>query len=167
MRMKLLVVSYIHKKNLLYRFLKITLSFAFRIAFRKIIIDKKLNILVESAGTANYHVGEAPDVRAIATAKTFGVDISKLQGRQFGVNDFDYFDRIYAMDTSNYKNILRLARNDTDKNKIYYFLNNGKEGLDVPDPWFGELEGFFPVFELIDKAAERILEEIEEEVKGY
>ena len=51
--------------------------------------------------------------------------------------------------------------------KIYYFLNNGKEGLDVPDPWFGELEGFFPVFELIDKAAERILEEIEEEVKGY
>ena len=134
---------------------------------RKKIIDKNLKIKVDSAGTANYHVGEAPDLRAISTAMSYGVDISNLHGRQFGVTDFDRFDRIYAMDASNYKNILSLARNEADKNKIYYFLRDGKKGLDVPDPWFGEPEEFFPVFELLDKAVDRILEEIEEEENGY
>ena len=127
---------------------------------RKKISDKKLPITVDSAGTANYHVDECPDHRAIATAKSYGVDISKLRGRQFSVKDFDDFDRIYVMDASNYKNVLRLARNEADNKKIFYFLNDGKKGMDVPDPWFGEMEGFFPVYELIDGACERILTEI-------
>ena len=108
---------------------------------RKKISDKKLPITVDSAGTAKYHVDECPDHRAIATARSYGVDISKLRGRQFNVKDFDDFDRIYVMDASNYKNVLRLARNENDKKKVFYFLNEGKKGLDVPDPWFGEPEG--------------------------
>lgn len=127
---------------------------------RKKISDKKLNIQVDSAGTANYHIGETPDSRAISTSKSYGIDISKLRGKQFVESDFDYFDRIYAMDTSNFNNILRLARNESDKNKIHYFLKDGAKGLDVPDPWFGELDGFYPVFELIDKAADKILDDI-------
>ena len=75
---------------------------------RKKISDKKLNIQVDSAGTANYHVGEAPDSRAIRAAMHYGVDISHLRGRQFDQSDFDHFDRIYAMDTSNFRNILKL-----------------------------------------------------------
>ena len=127
---------------------------------RKKITDKNLSIKVDSAGTANYHAGEAPDVRAIAVAKNYGIDISKHRGRQFVKDDFDRFDRIYAMDKSNYKNILKLARNETDRSKIFYLLYDGKTGIDVPDPWFGEPEGFYPVFDLIDKAADKILSDI-------
>ena len=127
---------------------------------RKKISDKKLNIQVDSAGTANYHVGEAPDSRAIRAAMHYGVDISHLRGRQFDQSDFDHFDRIYAMDTSNYKNIQKLVRNETDKSKIYYFLSDGINGLDVPDPWFGEPEGFYPVYDLITNAADKILIDI-------
>ena len=127
---------------------------------RKKIGDNNLSIKVDSAGTANYHIGEAPDARAISTAKSYGIDISKLRGRQFVKDDFDRFDRIYAMDATNYKNILKLARNETDKRKIYYFLNDSQTGLDVPDPWFGEPEGFYLVFDLIDKAADKILADI-------
>ena len=127
---------------------------------RKKIADKNLSIEVDSAGTTNYHAGEAPDVRAITAAKSYGIDISKHRGRQFVKDDFDRFDRIYAMDKSNYNNILKLARNETDRSKIYYLLHDGKTGLDVPDPWFGEPEGFYPVFDLIDKAADKILSDI-------
>ena len=131
---------------------------------RKKITERKLKIRVDSAGTADYHIGDAPDARAIDTARIYGIDISGLRGRQFVINDFDSFDRIYAMDNSNYKNIQKLARNDTDRNKIYYFLNDEKKGLDVPDPWYGEAEGFFPVFDLLDKASDKILDEIKENV---
>ena len=124
---------------------------------RKKIKDKNLSIDVDSAGTADYHVGEPPDPRAIATAKSYGVDISGLRGRQFTRRDFDQFDRIYAMDASNYRNILSLARNEADKSKVSYFLSDNNHGLDVPDPWYGEPEGFFPVFELLDIASEKIL----------
>jgi protein-tyrosine phosphatase len=132
---------------------------------RKKIIEKNLDIEVDSAGTANYHVGEPPDKRAIQTARQYGINISTLQGRQFTVHDFDIFDRIYAMDSSNYQNIERLARHEKDRSKIHYFLNDGKKGLDVPDPWFGNPEGFFPVFDLLDNAAEEILEQITREIK--
>ena len=128
---------------------------------RKKITEKNLSIEVNSAGTADYHVGERPDSRAIATSKSYGIDISELRGRQFKENDFDQFDRIYAMDASNFKNILRLARNENDEKKVHYFLADGNNGLDVPDPWFGEPEGFYSVFELIEKTCINILEDIQ------
>jgi protein-tyrosine phosphatase len=133
---------------------------------RKKIEEKKLLVEVDSAGTANYHVGEHPDFRAISAARKYNVDISGLRARQFAKTDFDRFDRIYAMDASNYKNILSLARSEEDKNKVYYFLLNGNEGMNVPDPWFGDDEGFYPVFELLERAADKILAEIEEEVRS-
>jgi protein-tyrosine phosphatase len=131
---------------------------------RNKIREKKLAIEVDSAGTADYHVGQCPDQRAVAVAKSYGIDISDLKGRQFKVSDFDAFDRIYAMDKSNYKNILRLARNEKDKMKVHYFLYDGKNGVDVTDPWFGEPEGFYPVFELLNKTCDKILADIEKEM---
>lgn len=132
---------------------------------RKKIEERKLLIEVDSAGTADYHVGESPDKRAIAAARNFGVDISNLRGRQFTERDFDRFDRIFAMDTSNYKNIQRLTRNENDKQKVFYFWNEGNKGMDVPDPWFGDAEGFYPVYELLDTLCDKILEKIKTEVK--
>ena len=126
---------------------------------RKKIIDRKLNILVDSAGTANFHVGEAPDSRAIQTAKKFGVDLSDLRGRQFTETDFDKFDHIFVMDDSNKSNVLKLARNDNDKKKVQLFLELVDEYKlkDVPDPWFGGDEGFIEVFEMLEKACENFL----------
>ncbi len=124
---------------------------------RKKIKERNLGITVDSAGTADYHVGESPDRRAIQASKSFEVDISKLLGRQFSVRDFDEFTHIFAMDKSNYRNILSLARNQSDIDKVKMFL---PDGSDVPDPWFGELEGFYPVFHLLETAADRILDEI-------
>jgi len=75
------------------------------------ILQAKLpkNHIVDSAGTANYHVGTAPDKRSVVTAKKFGVDISQQKCRQISKSDFENFDYIYVMDVSNYKNVLAIA----------------------------------------------------------
>ncbi len=124
-----------------------------------ILRDKANNaILIDSAGTSSYHIGDAPDPRMIQTAAQHKIDISMLKARQFKVVDFDKFDRIYAMDSSNYQNILALARSTEDKNKMHMMLIDGQ---DVPDPYFGGSQGFENVFQLLNKACERILSEIE------
>ena len=74
-----------------------------------------LNLLVDSAGTSDYHIGEAPDERMQAKALEYDVDISQQQARQFIYNDFQEFDYIFAMDSSNYNNILNLAKTYADK----------------------------------------------------
>ena len=63
---------------------------------------------VDSAGTANYHVGDSPDHRSISVAKSNGIDISMQRGRQFQISDFDTFDFIFTMDHSNYQNLIKL-----------------------------------------------------------
>ncbi len=121
--------------------------------------ELKLNIEVDSAGTANFHVGESPDLRAIKTAKIFGVDISDLRGRQFVQSDYDKFDFIFVMDESNKTNVLKLARNEVDKKKVKLFLDLTPEldFKDVPDPWFGGDEGFVEVFEMLEKSCHNFL----------
>jgi protein-tyrosine phosphatase len=126
--------------------------------------EKGIAIEVDSAGTADYHVGECPDNRAVATAKKFGVDISSLKGRQFSRNDFKLFDRIYVMDNANLKNVMRLAATPEDREKVKLFLDlvADHSDKDVPDPWFGGPEGFIPVYNLLSKACDILLEEVEE-----
>ncbi|MBI2268889.1 MAG: low molecular weight phosphotyrosine protein phosphatase [Bacteroidetes bacterium] len=126
--------------------------------------QKSLNIIVDSAGTANYHMGEHPDHRSVKKAKEYGINISKLKGRQFTVIDFDNFDHIYVMDQSNYRDVTKLARNENDKRKVKLILNMAfpKLNMEVPDPYYGGDEGFEHVFQLLDKACESIVNEIEE-----
>ena len=128
---------------------------------RNKIKENKLDIEVDSAGTADFHVGENPDARAIATSKKFGIDISGLRGRQFTGADFDRFDLIYAMDHSNFNNIIGLARNPADTKKVFFFYAKEGNGIDVPDPWFGGQEGFVSVFDILEKSSERILRELQ------
>ena len=89
------------------------------------ILQAKLpkNYIVDSAGTANYHVGIAPDKRSVVTAKKFGVDISQQKCRQISKADFEIFDYIYVMDTSNYKNVMAIAPNEEAKQKVKVILN--------------------------------------------
>lgn len=115
-----------------------------------------LDIFVDSAGTSNYHIDNPPDVRSVQIAKKYGIDITSQRGRQFQVSDFDEFDLIFAMDKSNYNDILSLARNEGDKNKVELILNllNPGENMDVPDPYYGGGNGFEKVYKMLDKACD-------------
>ncbi len=118
-----------------------------------------LSIEVDSAGTANYHVGEKPDHRMRRLSLEYGVSIDELRARQFSVADFDNYDVIFAMDKSNKKNILRLARNEQDKQKVRLFLNElyPDQDLEVPDPYYGTELNFKEVIELLDQATNAFL----------
>lgn len=126
---------------------------------RKKVREENLDVFVDSAGTSDYHTGAAPDQRMQATAKKSGYPIDELRARQFSVQDFDDFDLIYAMDSSNYNNILSLARNENDSFKVRLILNELYPGENraVPDPYFGGEQGFTEVFQMLDEATDVII----------
>lgn len=111
------------------------------------------NVFVDSAGTGAYHIGKLPDFRSISVAKKHGINITNQSARQFQIEDFDKFDVIFAMDKSNYQNILNLARNEEDKAKVKLILNEiSNEDNSVPDPYYGGDSGFDNVYEMLDEA---------------
>ncbi len=128
------------------------------------ILKSKLDeetVLVDSAGTANYHVGKKPDNRSISIAKKYGIDISQQRCRQFTAKDFSEFDLIYAMDTSNYENIIALAENRNDIAKVNLLLHRSNlTNKEVPDPYYGGEDGFEKIFHLIDSACNLIVQDI-------
>ncbi len=130
------------------------------------ILESKVDseeVMVDSAGTSNYHVGYLPDERSIRIGKKFNLDLSAQRGRQFEIADFDEFDQIYVMDHENYSDVISLARNEEEKAKISMILNKVfiDENRDVPDPYFGEgEEGFLNVYKLLDTACDRIANEL-------
>ncbi len=128
---------------------------------RSISDKRNLGIEVESAGTSSFHIGHKHDQRSMANAISHGVDISKGRSRQFEVSDFDDFDRIYAMDSHNYDDIMQLARDVEDESKVKLILNevNPGENNSVPDPYYGN-DGFENVFTLLNEACEKIASEI-------
>ena len=118
-----------------------------------------LNWKVDSAGTSSWHIGDPPDSRSIAIARDNGVDISDQKARQFLVKDFDRFDLILTMDSCNYRDVLSLARDDNDSDKVHLimnFLTPGKNG-EVPDPYYDN--GFPGVFKMLNQTCEKIIEE--------
>ena len=125
---------------------------------------RQLNLPVEidSAGTSNYHTGEAPDNRTIRNAQKHNVDVSMLRARQFRVSDYDAFDHIFVMDSSNYADVKALARNEDDLRKVELILNRvyPNSDMSVPDPYFGGEQGFENVFILLDKACEVIAQSL-------
>lgn len=129
---------------------------------RKKVAEAGLNVEVDSAGTAAFHVGNPPDARMQATAKSMGCPIDKLRARQFVVEDFDRFDRIFVMDESNKRNVLSLARNSHDEAKVEMILNlsHPNQDLEVPDPYYGGDQGFIDVYKMLDEATDVLMEEI-------
>ncbi len=121
--------------------------------------QKGLAVEVDSCGTADYHVGENPDPRSVEKSKEHNIDISSLCGRQFSVEDFDYFDIILTMDSQNYRDIQKLARDEKDLQKVKLILDYLYPGEDkgVPDPYYGEDDGFEKVFQLLDQASEAFI----------
>jgi len=93
---------------------------------------------VDSAGTASYHAGETPCDGSVQIALENGIDIRNYKARQIIKEDFDYFDVILAMDTSNFNDLMRIAKDEKQKNKIKMVLNYSFPGQNrsVPDSYF-------------------------------
>ena len=121
-------------------------------------VNKEL-AFVDSAGTAAYHLGNLPDERSIAVAKQYGIDISNQQARKFTEKDFLNFDVIYAMDKSNYQNIISLATSDEDVEKVKMILNESQpdKNYSVPDPYYGGKTGFEEVYKMLNQACDSII----------
>ena len=116
---------------------------------------------VDSAGTAAYHVGEKADQRMRDVAYSHGIKLTS-RARQFVKEDLDEFDYIIAMDESNYQNIIAL--NPTLESKVIKLREFDKEAfgdLNVPDPYYGGLQGFEEVYQIVTRSCKELLKKIE------
>ncbi|MGM0905595.1 MAG: low molecular weight protein-tyrosine-phosphatase [Pseudomonadota bacterium] len=126
----------------------------------------QLAIEIDSAGTSAHHIGEPPDKRMQQSMRKRGIDISHLSGRQIVAEDFEQFDRLYAMDQANYDYLIAMAeaKAPEHRHKVELFLQalhnqNGDEPLEVPDPYFGGQEGFEYCVNLIERGAKALIEQ--------
>ena len=119
----------------------------------------KLDWEVDSAGTSGWHIGQQPDHRSIAIARSNGIDISGQKARQFKASDLEYYDIIYVMVSSNYQNVSLLDPTNSHSHKIKLILNNvyPEENRAVPDPYYEN--NFQEVYQMIEQAVDKILEE--------
>jgi len=119
-----------------------------------------LEVEIDSAGTSGWHDGAAPDERSLTNASKNGIDISKQKSRKVVLSDFEVFDFLYAMDESNYNNLLNMA-SQKYHHKIKMILNevNAGDNRSVPDPYYGN-DGFQLVFDLLDEACEKIAQNL-------
>jgi len=128
--------------------------------FRHIVEDKGLerHFLIDSAGTSSWHVGSPPDERGQEAALRAGFDIGGLRARKIRDKDFEDFHYILAMDQTNLRN-LRNRAPEPHQPKIDYLLNYSSSGiLEVPDPYYGGVEGFQECLALVREGAEGLLE---------
>lgn len=116
--------------------------------------------IVDSAGTSGWHEGERPDTRSIVTAKGRGLTIDDQRSRLFTLDDFKNFDIIFAMDSSNYSTIIKIAPDEESKTKVRLIMNEAYPGRNkqVPDPYTGGQSGFEDVFDMLELAVDQFLE---------
>ena len=119
------------------------------------------HILIDSAGTHAYHVGDPPDLRSQRAALQRGYDMSKLRGRQVCREDFRRFDYVLAMDSSNLGILQRLATPDSNAmTRLFLEYARHHAEREVPDPYYGGEDGFEHVLDMVEDAAQGLLEEI-------
>jgi len=113
-------------------------------------LTNKQEFLIDSAGTANYHLGAAPDHRSIAIAALHNIDISRQQARQLTPADIDAFDHILVMDEENLSNALALCNSATQRDRIALITTASEvDEPHIPDPYYGGDDGFAHVYELL------------------
>ncbi|EHQ26841.1 low molecular weight protein-tyrosine-phosphatase [Mucilaginibacter paludis] len=114
-----------------------------------------LDWTVDSAGTGDWHVGQGPDRRSVAEARSHGIDISGQICRQFSVRDFDDFDLIVVMDQNNRKDVLAQARNQADQKKVRLLLGD----RNVPDPYHDDSQ-FDPVYKMVEAGCRQLIKDL-------
>ncbi len=123
---------------------------------RELARRKGLELLVDSAGTGSWHIGEAPCANSVRVAAVHGLDIGALRARQVGLADAERFDVIVGLDAQNVSDLKRLGM--TNIHKLGAF---GHENEDVPDPYFFPgFEGFEKVFTMIERCCGALLEQL-------
>ncbi|SDG06101.1 protein tyrosine phosphatase [Onishia taeanensis] len=115
-------------------------------------------VAVDSCGTGDWHVGKAPDRRAITAAAGRGIDIKGLRARQLDRSDFDRFDYLLAMDYDNLTDLLSMRPDDCDAQVGLFLDFAGRSGAAVPDPYYGGGDGFDEVLDLVEAAADGLVE---------
>jgi protein-tyrosine phosphatase len=119
-----------------------------------------LNWTIESAGTNGFHTGEAPHHLSQKVARGKGIDISKQLSRKFEAADFEKYDRIYAMAADVMDAMKRIGGEKFNPGKTMFFLDElyPAGNQDVPDPWYGDEDGYVDVYTLIDTTCDAIIE---------
>ncbi|MGB3610398.1 MAG: low molecular weight protein-tyrosine-phosphatase [Cellvibrio sp.] len=133
--------------------------------FRKVVTDARMHdqIIIDSAGTGGWHIGKAPDSRTVSAAKKRGYDLSNLRARQVNVSDFDEFDFILAMDNANLRDLKAMAPGHY-QGHLGLFLDfaGNAQHREVPDPYYGEAEGFDLVLDLVEDASAGLLSQLQQ-----
>ena len=119
-----------------------------------------LNWTVESAGTETYHIGNAPHPLSQKVAKLNGIDICQQRARRFVAEDFERFDKIYAMSADVIADMRSITRGKFNEKKVDLLLNELFPGqnVDVADPWYGPEPGFHEAYKIINDACEKIIQ---------
>lgn len=119
------------------------------------------NFLIDSAGTISMHKGKHPDTRAIKTASNHGIDISKQTSRPITKADFENFDKIYCMDINVFQDVISKTKNEEQRQKVSLFMEvlDDHKNAEVPDPYWGGMDDFENVFQLLEKGCNRIAEQ--------
>lgn len=131
--------------------------------FRRLVADAEMSqaVIADSAGTHGYHVGEAPDPRAQASAADRGYDLSALRARRVEHTDFQRFDLIVAMDRGHFTILLRMAEpSASHKLKLMMSYARDFREKDVPDPYYGGPQDFERVLDMLEDAARGLLDAI-------
>lgn len=118
------------------------------------------SLFIDSAGTHDYHVGEPPDQRTQRTAQQRSYDMSTLRGRQVASADFRRFDYVLAMDTANLAILQRLAPEGGSTPRLFLEYARHHREREVPDPYYGGADGFERVLDMVEDAAEGLLQHV-------
>ncbi|MCK5856771.1 MAG: low molecular weight phosphotyrosine protein phosphatase [Bacteroidales bacterium] len=121
-----------------------------------------IDIQVDSAGTAAYHVGEEADERGQAELAKHGIDISDERAMKLSPYHMDEYDMIYAMDRSNFADILAITKDNEERKKVDMFMNLAYPGknISVPDPYYDGDEGFVKVYSMLKESAEVLAKQL-------
>lgn len=114
---------------------------------------------VDSAAVESYHIGSPPHRHSQTVCKEHGIDISAQKARLFTASDLKTFDKIYVMANDVLVRVKEICGSSFDENKVVLFLEEQFPGerRSVTDPWYGDLDGYYPVYELIDETCDQII----------
>jgi protein-tyrosine phosphatase len=136
--------------------------------FRQMLMDHGLSprVLIDSAGTHNYHPGSPADARSQHHALKRGYDLSDLRARQITDSDFETYDLILAMDWDNLA-LIQAACPDAQQDKVRRLTEfcQRQDSLVVPDPYYGGDQGFEQVLDLVEDACEGLIKHIKGHAK--
>lgn len=126
--------------------------------FRDRVIKQGLDATYDSAGTFGYHIGSSPDHRAIDVANDHGIDMSDLRARKITEEDFEAFDVIVALDKGHERTMRRMVSEKYhDKIKLFLDYHDDYNGVDVSDPYYGDMAAFKKVYDMIEQGVDAMI----------